>query len=178
MMSYRERLKEARSSDSGDATLITSLFLLPFVFFFLISSIDVGLYFMNESTLNAAARDGAGVVATLGGTNNTSINAYYENLPGDAEVPLEGITYNNAAERVVVQELTESSSLWRVILEDVHCYVEGESSTTQVTEIGDRPVCEITWTYDGVPLSAWGLLTSGNERVVHGSATSDLLVRG
>lgn len=183
-------LLRRRESDDGDASIVTSLFLLPLVFFLLISAIDVGMYFSSEAHLSNAARNGSNVTSTLGAVGTESRmsrteRAYSGSASTDDLDDMSGrydFSVDNTPEYVLMTELEQSSSLYHVDLEDVTCTVDGGESSNQVREVGDRPSCTIDWKYDGLPLSFWGFIqTVGNDgeiepRETTASAASDLLV--
>lgn len=192
----KEALLERRKSDSGDGSIITSLFLLPFVFFFLISAIDVGLYFSNEAHINNAARNASNVTSALGAVGSPAWVSYAESAyPGQAtRADLTsatsdfGFTVSNTPEYLLMQELENSQSLYRVQVEDASCAVHRDrtspsASGIQVLDVGDRPYCTVEWKYDGLPLSFWGFVQATNDsngeivpRETTASSASDLLI--
>lgn len=196
MKNVLERMKAESSSDSADASIITSLMLLPVVFFLLISVIDVGFYFMNEATVTKAAREGAETAATLGGVGSAGFYAVAEhNYParksqsdlarGTNEF---GFTVRNTIEYLVAEQLVQTNSTYELHLDDVTCYVYrpeiGSRHNHRVQSLGHRPICEVSWRYDGLPLSGWGMVQSRDDSgeiettLTAGVATADLLTEG
>lgn len=178
-------------SDDAEASIITSLLLLPLIFFILITVIDVGMFYMNEATISKAARDGATTAATLGGVGSREYYAIaeqdYPQRMTQADLAARsseyGFTVDNTIEALVAQDLVDSGGTYMVNLDDVRCHVVNENSgdSSDVDELGNRPVCEVEWRYDGLPLSGWGMVQSRDDdgdiipRTTGGFSTSDLL---
>lgn len=190
MKKILERMRKASASDQADAGIITSLFLLPVVFFLLISVIDVGLYFMNEATITKAARDGATTATTLGGVGDRDYYAPAEsNYPQrvskselQSKTSSYGFPVRNSIEYFVAQDLVESASTYEVELAGVECYTR--NSSISISKLGQNAVCEVKWRYNGLPLSGWGMVQSRDNsgeiipKITTGFSSSDLLVEG
>lgn len=61
-------------SERGDATIVTTLLVVPILFFLILTMIDVSYYFQARSAVQSVTRDAARQVAIYGGNNNKALN--------------------------------------------------------------------------------------------------------
>lgn len=184
----RSSLSRRNCSDSGDGNLVSALFVIPMFFFLLISVIDVSMYFLSSSNISNAARDGAQNVSAVAGTGTVSRVTALENgfsqskSRSDLRSGIPGLNtgsmrLNNTQEYLLAESLSENTSLYRVVLEDVNCGVDNGNGgvTRYVSHEDHRPFCNVSWSYDGLPLSMFAFV--GNDtRDTASSVSAEVLI--
>jgi len=179
----KSRVHKNVNSDKGDANVITSMLIIPFVFFLIVSAIDIGMFFNNKMLIANAARDGARTTGIIGGTgdkeNMTALEKSYAGSMTKDEVtncrtlkesseedPDENsfiFTASNSMECLVAKEIGASNS-FRLDINNVTC---GPKTTSH---IGERAYCEVDYTYNGLPASFFSILAGEQQTVTESSA--------
>lgn len=145
MKKFRRRLKE----NKGAANTIEMIFIILLMFMFLVTILDMGLYFNNRSVITSAAQNGARTAAIFGGVQANSISNQYGITNISSECANFGITSVVACG--VYDELKASTNAVNVKVKSIVC---GPDKTNK---IGDRTYCRITYNYGGIPGSGLAL---------------------
>lgn len=145
MLKYtRNKLK----SETGASSTIEMLFIMLFLFWILLTIVDLGFYFNTRYTVSNAAQNGARTAAVFGGVNTSISNKYgvqdwNTNLCPHTEIPID-----NVVECMVYKELSETVNTVNSKVISIDCGPEKTSG------IGDRTYCEIEFKYNGIAGSA------------------------
>lgn len=161
------------SSDQADS-LVSAIFILPVIFFMLITTVDMGIYMANRGQIQAVARDGARTIAIMGGNGTNSsqttlMNAYGQNRSETCENVTQNPAYKasmTVTECNVLISLDNSTGLTNVTINNVSC------NPPVATAVGQKVSCEIKWQYGGIPGSAMTFVRNG------GSYDKDEALRG
>lgn len=187
----RKRAIRRNSSDSADGNIIAFMILMPFVFFLILSAIDVGMYFTNTNNIRNAAMDSAQQAASVAGTGSISNISNLERSFGNyqtrsqlaAGVPgLPGLNIRNTPEWNVVTTLDDNESLYRVVLDEVTCAVDNGTgggdidSGNYVHDMSQRTYCRVEWQYDGLPLSVFGVFVGNEPRMTTASVPAEVVI--
>lgn len=170
MRRIRERVKE----DKAASFTIEFLILILLVFIFVVTVIDLMMYFNSRSLLYSAAGNGARLVALLGGSENNSISDQYSVIKMTDEcVAMRGnVNITNNVACTVVEELLGQNLTIQVRLNSVDC------GPPRTSGIGDRTYCEIRYDYLGMPGSGLSLARLARESfVVKATAESEVVNR-
>lgn len=181
-----KKLKERIGSDRADS-LVSSVFILPVIFFMLITTVDMGIYMSNRGQIQAVARDGARTIAIMGGngtsTQQTSLMRSYGTTDSCKNLDLKGIKTNGTpVECNIINGLNNTSGLVNITITSVKC------NPQYTNAIGQKVNCEVKWTYGGIPGSAMTFVREGGsfnkdealrgEQTTTGSAESEVKLNG
>lgn len=176
-------------SDKADS-LVSSVIILPMLFFMLITTVDFGVYMSNRATIQAVARDGARTVAIMGGDGTAARGtplelAYGQSRSTACASAQEGIAssaYNSNSSAIdcnVMTAINQSSGFVNVEVSKVNC------GPNESTFIGQRTYCEIEWKYGGIPGSAMSFTKGrdgeqilGGKSVTTGSSETEVKFDG
>lgn len=162
MKKILKRLRRRIDSNSGAASTIEFIFIIMFLFIFMMSVIDLGIYFSDRNTITNTAQNGARLVSIYGGSSNTTISKAY----GLSKITPEcnKVNANGPAACGMIQQLeNQGSSTIDLQVKSARCYVNPANSQeekTDVDKLSDRPTCTITWEYPGLPGSALTIFSS------------------
>lgn len=164
-----KRLLERVSSDRADS-LISAVFILPVIFFMLITTVDMGIYMSNRGQIQAAARDGARTIAIMGGngtnlSDQTSLMKKY-GVSGSVCDGIKTTQANTPVECNVINGLNNSAGLVNITIHSVNC------TPNVSTAVGEKVSCEVKWIYGGIPGSGMTFVRES------GSQESDPALRG
>lgn len=160
-----EYCRSRHNSDEGDSIIITSLLLLPVMFFIIISAIDMGLYFNSQAVIERSAQDAARTSILYGGAGSLGYHTVLEDQYSNAAVSRShlsqlssdvGFAVNNSVEYALVNDLLGAKTALAE-LENVRCAPAG------LNRVGDVSYCDVEWSYDGLPVSVWGMMVSNTE---------------
>lgn len=159
-----QHCRHRNQSDIGAASIITSMLLLPIMFFVIISAIDMGLYFNSQALVENAASDASRTTVLYGGAGTASHHSDRELQYGTQVTHSQlsemgdnvGVNVSNSVEYELVNDLLgKETALFRLV--SVEC---GPNSLGKVGEVA---YCDVEWGYDGLPVSAWGMMVSNND---------------
>jgi len=179
-----KKLQDRIGSDRADS-LVSAVFILPMLFFMLVTTIDFGIYMSNRGQIQAVARDGARTVAIMGGdgtsTRSTNLEFAYGQSKEEAcsgintEFYKGNISSLSTTECNVVSALTSQSGLVNVTIANVNC------GPSVAGSIGERTYCEVNWDNGGIPGSAMSFAKGsgdgkglGGQHTTTGSAESEV----
>ena len=165
-----EKMKKRVGSDRADS-LVSAVFILPMLFFMLVTTVDFGIYLSNRGQIQAIARDGARTVAIMGGdgsaSSSTSLEyAYGQNRSDVCKEVTDQYTGTNISNKStiecnVIQSLSNNANLVNVEITNVNC------GPNRATAIGQKTFCEVSWKNNGIPGSAMSF-TRGQDRAGDG----------
>lgn len=180
-----KKLKKRVGSDRADS-LVSAVFVLPMLFFMLVTTVDFGIYLSNRGQIQAIARDGARTVAIMGGdgdaTSSTSLEYAYGQKRSDvckkatAQYIGKNIDSKSTIECNVIQSLSNNANLVNVEITNVNC------GPDIARAIGEKTFCEVSWNNNGIPGSAMSFARGqdragaglGGEQVTRGSGESEV----
>lgn len=164
-----EKMKKRVGSDRADS-LVSAVFVLPMLFFMLVTTVDFGIYLSNRGQIQAIARDGARTVAIMGGDGSAASSTSLEYAYGqERSVVCEKVTdqytgnisSKTTIECNVIQSLSHNANLVNVEITDVECGPE------RAQAIGEKTYCAVYWKNNGIPGSAMSF-TRGQDRAGDG----------
>lgn len=145
-----KKLFQKFKSDRADS-LVTTIIVVPLLISTIITGVDYGFLMNNQSAVSNAARDGARTIAILGGNDPNNISAKYGNDSINAsECFLNGVPLS-VTECQIYQTL-ETSSLVQLNLNTIEC------SPGTTSYVGQDVECDVSWNYEGLPLSTLNLV--------------------
>lgn len=121
--------------EKGDSSVVSFLILIPIVLVLLMNSLDATIFFLNKTSINSVARDGARTVAIFGGAGDEHTQTQLEKAYGGSE----------SVATVTKNSLQNNGSLLSVTINDVSC---GPAYTAHV---GDETFCAVQWQYSPLP---------------------------
>lgn len=181
-------MKKMRHNEMGGAEVVSLLLSLVILVSLLLATLDVSMYFLNRTQVQAGARDGARTVAIFGGSGRsgtpTPLEAAYGETGACDGIPVGSTGSGKNVECQVWHSLQiSSSSLMNADINKVTCgenHIDsngnpiGESSPGITTKIGQSTWCEVKWQYHGMPASPMNLFSGGtntNESILTQEST-------
>lgn len=171
-MKLLEKFKNKIESDDGASSIITFLIVVMLMLGFMITIIDVSVYFSNRSQITAAARDGARTIAIMGGNGTHDKATIIEKSYGISRAQAcRGSDFKPGFAPAVKSTSTpvECNVLRNIQNNTGLISVSFDSSDTGVkcgpsiaTAIGSRTYCEVTYKYNGLPGSPIGWLKTSD----------------
>lgn len=155
MRSLKRFLKRTKE-DKAESNTIAFLFVTVMLLMTTITIIDTGIYFLNRNMVSNAAMNGARLASIYGGTGGpegTYISQQYGVQTKDCK------NTSNPVSCAVEKEL-KNTSLIGVQLgsEKVAAGSAITCGPKETKKVGERTYCEVTWTYKGVPGSAFSFI--------------------
>jgi hypothetical protein len=184
--------RRRQNLDSGDASIVSFVIIMPLFFAFLVTIIDVSIFFSNRTIISQLARNEAREVAIFGGAGTSSSQTpleqsyasggYDESCPSGISInktPVEcqliaslgaDTNTNNSVSTLPEQK---STGLVAATINSVSC---GPASTNAV---GETTSCNVNWTYRGIPGSFLTFIKiDGTAENLTGTAQSEVNLTG
>lgn len=180
-----EKMKKRVGSDRADS-LVSAVFVLPMLFFMLVTTVDFGIYLSNRGQIQAIARDGARTVAIMGGDGSATLSTNLEYAYGQSRSTVckditeqyvgKNIDSKTTIECNVIKSLSNNANLVNVEVTDVKC------GPLRAQAIGEKTYCAVYWKNNGIPGSAMSFTRGqdhagdglGGTQITRGSGESEV----
>lgn len=180
-----DKVKKRIGSDRADS-MVSAVFVLPMLFFMLVTTVDFGIYLSNRGQIQAIARDGARTVAIMGGDGSATLSTSLEYAYGqDRATACNGavtdqytgnISSKTSIECNVIKSLNSNANLVNVEITNVAC------GPLRAEAIGEKTYCAVYWVNNGIPGSAMSFTRGqdhagdglGGTQITRGSGESEV----
>lgn len=172
MSTTQVRLKNIKSrlkSDNAASSTVEFMFISLIIIVILVTVIDIGVYFINRTTLTSAAQSGARIGAVYGGNGvGSPIAAQY----GVTDTTSSNCVSMGATGSPVACSIAKGihpGSLINAEVNSITC------SPTATRNLGERVECIVNWRYENFPLSLFSPFFDDN--YIGASAQSEVVVQ-
>lgn len=150
------RTKARCRSDRADSSIVSFIFIIPLLFGFLMTMIDVSVYFSNRATIQQIARDGARTIGIFGGAGTeTTVSPLEKSYGQSVAACADGRSLNKTSiECQVLDRYDDNVGLTNVAITQVDCGPE------RSTAVGSTAYCDVAWRYNGIPGSTLSFLNT------------------